>query len=391
MMKLIQNGNVQAPAPLGKQDILIGGDKILAMAETIDPSGLPGEVEIIDASGMTIVPGFIDGHQHFTGGGGEGGFQTRTPEMTLSMNTKAGVTTAIGLLGTDSLTRSVEALFAKTEAFKNEGITTFMLTGSYWYPSPNITGDAAHDLVYLPPVIGVKLALADIRGPHMDIDKLATLASDIRVAALVAGKPGFITVHTGIKPERLDIVVEAVKELGVRADMFVPTHINRKDTDLKDQVWWLAENGGFVDATAHFCEAPNSAVWVNAADFAMEAREKGLFDQLMISSDAGGSMPKWNADHSRIIGMDVAKPDSLLFELRRMVDHFGLPLEEALKPLTINPARMYGLEGIKGLLAEGADGDLIIMEPETLAIRDVVARGKVMIKDGEVVSPGYFE
>jgi len=340
---------------------------------------------------MIITPGFIDGHQHFTGGGGEGGFHTRTPEMTLSMNTKAGVTTAIGLLGTDSLTRSVEALFAKTQGLSNEGMTTFMLTGSYWYPAPTITGDMARDIVYLPPVIGVKLALADIRGPHMDLDKLATMASDIRVAALVSGKPGFITVHTGIKEERLDLVMKAVNELGIRADMFVPTHINRVDEKLVGQVWDLARKGGFVDATAHFMLAPEGSHWVNAADFAMQADELGLLSQLMWSSDAGGSMPKWNEDKSRIIGMDVAKPDSLLFELRRLVNDLGMELEKALTLLTTNPARMYGLEGVKGTVATDADGDLLVMDKESLTIRDVFAKGKTMVRDGEVTAPGYFE
>lgn len=390
-MLLITNGTIYAPAPLGKKDILIGGNKILAIEDNISSSSLPGEVEVVDAAGVIVTPGFIDGHQHFTGGGGEGGFETRTPEMTLSMNTRAGVTTAIGLLGTDSLTRSVEALFAKTVGLDNEGMTTFMLTGSYWYPSPNITGDTARDLVFLPPVIGVKLALADIRGPHMDLAKLATLASDIRVAALVAGKPGFITVHTGVKEDRLNLVLRAVKELGIRADMFVPTHINRIDGKLVDQVWELAGKGAFVDATAHFYLAPENAHWVNAADFAVQAEEQGLFDQLMWSSDAGGSMPKWNEDRSRIVGMDVAKPDSLLFELRRLVNDLGMPLEKALRLLTTNPARMYRLEGRKGAVSINADADLLIMEQQSLTIRDVFAKGKTMIRDGEVVTPGYFE
>ncbi len=390
-MKLIKNGTLYAPQILGKRDILIGGTKILAIEESIAASSLPGDVEVIDADGMIVTPGFIDGHQHFTGGGGEGGFETRTPEMTLSMNTCNGVTTAIGLLGTDSLTRSVEALFAKTMALRNEGMSTFMLTGSYWYPCPNITGSAPRDIVYLPPVVGVKLALADIRGPHITLDQLATLASDVRVAALVAGKAGFITVHTGVKEERLDLVVQTVEELGIRADMFVPTHINRNDEKLEEQVWKLARRGGFVDATCHTSLPPKGSLSCAASDFAVRAEKQELLDKLLFSSDAGGSMPKWNRDRSRIVGMGVGKPDALLFELRRLVNHLGMPLEKALRPLTVNPAAAYKMTGRKGAIVLEADADLLVMEPGTLKIRDVLAMGKTMVRHGEAVVTGYFE
>jgi beta-aspartyl-dipeptidase (metallo-type) len=210
-MILIRNGEVFGPAALGRCDVLAGGRKILAIAKRIDPGPLPGEVDVVDAAGLAVVPGFVDGHQHFTGGGGEGGFHTRTPEMRLSMNTANGVTTAVGVLGTDALTRSVESLYAKTQSFNAEGLTAFMLTGSYWHPSPTITGSVARDLVYLQPVIGCKLALSDIRGPHLEAADLATLAADIRVAALVADKPGFITVHTGVRPAGLELIFEVVK------------------------------------------------------------------------------------------------------------------------------------------------------------------------------------
>ncbi len=390
-MLLIRNGQVYSPKFLGQCDILIGGGKIVAMAESLSRIALPGTVETIDARGMVLTPGFIDGHQHFIGGGGEGGFHTRTPEMTLSMNTTNGVTTAVGLLGTDSLTRSVESLYAKTQAFNSEGITAFMLTGSYWHPSPTITRDVSNDLIYIAPVIGVKLALADIRGPHMTIDRLATLAADVRVAALVGNKPGIITIHLGIKPERLNLVLQAVHDLGIRADTFIPTHINRKDQSLKEQIFELGTMGGFFDATCTTIVPDEKSSAVSAACFAMEAREKGLFQRLLFSSDAGGSLPKWNKDHSRILGMGIGSPDSLLAELKRLVHDFSLPLEEALMPLTITPATAYGLMGQKGTLRVGADADILIMHPETFSMRDVLAKGKIMVQNESVVTSGYFE
>ncbi len=346
---------------------------------------------MMTASGLAVVPGFVDGHQHFTGGGGEGGFHTRTPEMQLSMNTAHGVTTAVGLLGTDALTRSVESLYAKTQAFNAEGLTAFMLTGSYWHPSPTITGSVARDLVYLQPVIGCKLALSDIRGPHLEAADLAALAAGIRVAALVADKPGFITVHTGVKPTGLDLIFEIVREHGTRPDMFIPTHINRKTPRLTEQVLELARLGAVVDATCMNSLPAEDSVHMAAADFACLADENGLFDRVAFSSDAGGSLPVWNEDRSRIVGMGIGTPASLLFELSSLVNKKGVPLEKALWPLTTTPARVYGLAGVKGELKAGADADILVLDPAAMTVRDVLARGVVMIRNRVIEKKGYFE
>jgi len=390
-MILIRNGEVFGPRAMGRRDILAGGGKILAIEKSIHAGGLPGEVDVIDAQGLAVVPGFVDGHQHFTGGGGEGGFHTRTPEMQLSMNTTNGVTTAVGLLGTDALTRSVESLYAKTQAFNAEGLTAFMLTGSYWHPSPTITGSVARDLVYLQPVIGCKLALSDIRGPHLEAADLAALAAGIRVAALVADKPGIITVHTGVKPSGLDLIFEIVRKHGTRPDMFIPTHINRRTPRLTEQVLELARLGAVVDATCMNSLPAEDSVHMPAADFACLADENGLFDRVAFSSDAGGSLPVWNEDRSRIVGMGIGTPASLLFELSSLVNQKGMPLEKALGPLTTTPARVYGLAGVKGELKAGADADILVLDPAAMAVRDVLAGGAVMIRNRVVEKKGYFE
>lgn len=84
MVTIIRNVKVYKPEPLGIKDLMIMGDKIAAIEDKIDIN-LNGivEVEEIDGTGKVLVPGFIDCHVHILGGGGEGGFATRTPEATL--------------------------------------------------------------------------------------------------------------------------------------------------------------------------------------------------------------------------------------------------------------------------------------------------------------------
>ena len=53
MIKLLKNANVYAPEKLGKKDILIEGEKILLMQDTIEGyEGFPG-VETYDLEGKT--------------------------------------------------------------------------------------------------------------------------------------------------------------------------------------------------------------------------------------------------------------------------------------------------------------------------------------------------
>jgi len=244
--------------------------------------------------------------------------------------------------------------------------------------------------VFCDPVIGVKLALSDTRGPHLEAGDLARLASDVFVAALIANKPGTITVHTGVRPQALDLILEVVRQYGILPAMFVPTHINRNNPKLLDQVFELARGGATVDATCLKDVATNSEK-MSAADFAVLARDNGLLDHVSFSSDAGGSLPKWNEDHSRITGMGIGTPDTLLLELRTLVQEKCVPLEEALLPLTSTPARTYGLEGRKGTIAEDADADVLVLRSEDLQLRDVIAKGQVAVRDGQVVKKGYFE
>ncbi|MCP4718763.1 MAG: amidohydrolase family protein, partial [Desulfobacteraceae bacterium] len=241
------------------------------------------------------------------------------------------------------------------------------------------------------PVIGVKLAMADHRGPIFDEKDLASLASEVRVAALVADKPGIITVHMGMDYQGMDQIFEVVKKYGIRPDMFVPTHVNRKNPKLRDQSLELAAKGAVIDATCANALPGEDGQNHSAADFACLAHDNDLFDQVSFSSDAGGSLPEWNGDKNKILTMGIGTPASLLFELKQLVLVKGMALAKALQPLTTTPARIYGLKGQKGEIAVGAHADLLVLDGDTLEIRDVMAKGQFMMRNKKLVKKGYFE
>ena len=110
LFTVIRGGDVFAPDALGRQEILISGERILAIGEGFaDRTAALGGARVIDATGMKVVPGFIDQHLHFLGGGDFEGPLGRVPELHVSWITEGGVTTAVGIMGIDMESRACTA------------------------------------------------------------------------------------------------------------------------------------------------------------------------------------------------------------------------------------------------------------------------------------------
>ena len=106
-MLLIRSADVYAPEHIGVRDLLIAQGAILAMEKHIDLRCSALKAEEIDASGLIACPGLVDQHLHAIGGGGEAGPYSRTPEVQLSTVVSSGVTTVIGVLGTDGMEEGI--------------------------------------------------------------------------------------------------------------------------------------------------------------------------------------------------------------------------------------------------------------------------------------------
>ena len=384
MIKLLQNATVYSPEALGIMDILIADGKIAAMAPKIEGfAGLPA-VEVIDLRGAITAPGFIDLHVHITGGGGEMGPPSKVPELQLSQLTRCGITTVLGLYGTDGLTRGQEALVTKSRALTQEGITCLCLSGAYRYPSPTLTGDVARDIVLVDPVVGVKLALADHRASNPSLEEVIRLASDARLGGMLAGKAGIVVVHMGAAEAGMTRIFEALTGTDIPISTFLPTHCERNET-----LWRQAADFARLGGTADFTAEPDGAKGGTADILARLVKAGTDPRRLTLSSDSGGSLPRFNGDGG-CIGMDVGTPETLLLELGRLVRDCGLPLETALLFLTENPARVLGLAGRKGCLAVGADADILVLGDD-FAVRHLFAKGRRMVQDGQAVVRGMFE
>ena len=377
-MIVLQQADVYVPDFAGRQDILIAGGQIVKMAEHLDCR----EAEVIDARGKIAVPGLIDQHIHITGGGGEGSFHTKTPEVQLSALIEGGITTAVGLLGTDGFSRSVENLISKAKALKEEGLSVVCLTGSYSYPSVTLTGDVKKDILFIDEVIGVKLALADHRSSNVTLEELIRLASDVRVAGMLSGKAGIVTLHMGDDPQGLNKVFDALKQTAIPAKVFHPTHVTRNPV-LFEQALEFLRLGGWIDLTA------GSSREKSCGDYIEIAKQRGLDTSwITLSSDGQGSWSNYDECGS-LTQIGVSSVQALHQQLVRMVKENHFDLAEALSYVTSNPADALQLKH-KGRLQEGMDADIVLLD-EDLAVDTVIARGKLMMKDRQLLVRGTYE
>lgn len=387
MIKVIKHADVYAPQHLGLRDILICGETICAVEERIELTATGAPVEVLDLHGAAVGPGYLDGHVHVTGGGGEQGPASRVPECRVSELVSCGVTTILGLLGTDCITRSLENLQAKTRALSQEGISAYMLTGSYRIPSPTLTGSVMRDMVLVKEVIGTKVALSDHRCSAPTAEELARLFSETRVGGMVGGKSGLTVVHMGAGATGVEPLLHAAEISDTNLSKILPTHCGRNSRVFQDAVRY-SQRGGNFDLTA---DAPADAARTGgAARLVARALEQGVdIKQITISSDGYGSQPVFN-ERQECIGITYSRCNTVHDELRRMVTAEHIPMEVALQTVTSNVADRMGLSGKKGLVAPGADADLVVWD-DGLHIKQVYARGKLAYSGGEPLLKGGFE
>ena len=381
MSLLIKNARVFAPLPLGTADILIAADKILAVGK--DLTAVLPNMETIDASGLIAAPGLFDLHMHVIGGGGVNGAATRVPAAEVSELVAAGTTHVAGVLGTDVISRTLPDLLAKVRGLQACGLNAWMYTSNYRYPPCSIAKSIMDDLFCIPECLGVKLALGDLFGSFPTMQNILSLLADIRLAGTLSGKIGLLHVHLGDLLSTFDIFDE-IERLGFPLKKHVlPTHCGRSP-QIFERACAFARAGGMIDfTTGGGCACEPASVSV------MRALESGVaLSQITLSTDAHGAKPRFDAN-SRMTGYAVIDVAGNLKQVKELVGKRGLALESALTLVTENPARHLGLAG-HGIISPNAGANVCLMSGD-LDPKYVISRGRVMMRNGEVIVKGLYE
>ena len=380
MAILIKNARVFAPKDLGVVDVLMANERILAVGKNLAPN-LP-DLQTIDAKGMIMTPGFFDQHIHVTGGGGEGGPATRTPELVLSELIACGTTNVVGVSGTDYTTRSIPNLLAKVRALKAEGVSAWMYTSNYRCPPTLLTDTIGNDLFFVPEVLGVKIALGDHRSSFPDVQTVLSMLADIRVGAMLAGKIGFLHIHTGNIPGAFAMYKEIVSR-GFPIKHIRPTHCGRI-RHVFDAAVEFAKAGGYIDiTTGASCAFDNPAIAV------MMALDAGVDPtHITLSTDGHGSVPRFN-DKGEMVGLGVGGVSGNLTEVKRLISEYKMPIEKAISFISSNVGKALDLPG-QGVIEVGACANACLFN-DAMELTTVVSRNRVMMRGGEIVQKGTFE
>ena len=387
MLTLLKHVEVYAPEREGRCDLLLGGGRILRMEPDIR---IPRRyAEVIDGRNHLAVPGFIDGHVHLMGGGGEGGFATRTPELPLADAIAGGVTTVVGCLGTDGITRSMPGLLAKARGLEEEGLSTYLYSGSYGLPLRTLFPTLEEDLLHLDKVIGAgEVALSDHRSSQPTFEAFAALVGEARRGGMLSGKAGLVHVHMGDGVRGLEFLRRVLAETEIPPTQMLPTHINR-NARLFEEGLAYAKAGGFVDVTTSTLPSYLQAGEVPCPKALRRLLEAGVDPgHITFTSDGQGSLPDWD-EAGRLRGISVGRVTSLFAAVRQAVQEEGIPLETALRVITANPARLLKLRG-KGRLAPGQDADVVLLDAKDLQVRTVIAKGRLLMKGGKALVKGIF-
>jgi len=385
-MLLIKNAIVYSPDLLGRKDLLVGGNKILKISDRIDFPDDP-DIEVYDAHDQIIVPGLIDNHVHIAGAGGEGGPSTRTPELTLSRMFEGGVTTVVGCLGTDGLTRNVESVLMKAKSLKHEGASAWIWTGAYQVPTPTITGDLGKDIALIEEVIGVgEVAVSDHRSSCPSTEELIRIAAHARVGGMLGKKAGIVNIHLGDAKNPFSPIHDAVTKSELKYTQFLPTHCNRNDYIFEDSKTY--GKTGYVDITTSAWPYFQDEEIKPSTALKLLLRAGVPPGNITFSSDACGSLPGFD-EKGNLVKLEMGLPSANIRELADAVTKEKVPLETALKVLTSNPATILKLPG-KGFILQGMDADLLFLD-RGMNMINLIAMGSWVIRNYEVLKKGSYE
>lgn len=390
MLTLIKSGEIYSPDFLGKKDILLVGKQIGFLKSHIEIPEQFVDIKVVEAKGKIVVPGFIDSHVHIIGGGGEGGYKTRTPEIQLTDATLAGITTLVGVIGTDGTTRTMPSLIAKARALEEEGITCYVHTGSYQVPVKTLTGKIEDDLILIDRVIGAgEIAIADHRSSQPTVEEMAKVASAARNGGLLSGKAGIVNIHVGDSLDHLNVIEEVIEKTEIPISQFYPTHINRNH-HLFEAGLKFAKKGGYIDFTTSTIKKFLEDGEVKSSLALKRALEAGVdISRITFTSDGQASLPDFD-ESGHLKGLNIGKCSSLYKEVRAAFIEDGVPIEDAIRVITENPARILKLAQ-KGRIQEGKDADIVLLDKETYEVDTVFAMGQMMVENGTAIVKGTFE
>jgi beta-aspartyl-dipeptidase (metallo-type) len=385
-LTVIRNAHVYDPDDLGHRDLLLAGERVVAMEPRLDVGGLAATE--VDAAGRSLVPGLVDGHLHIIGGGGNEGYASRIPELWVGELVAAGITTVVAPPGLDMMAKSPETILAKAYALDSEGVTAYVMGGGFQRPFRTVTGSLRRDIFTIEKIIGVKIALGETKASRYAEHDLVELAAQLEWLSGATGKACVMHAHLGQSSDPAGLLLHAMRTSGVPSRRFQATHGNYTP-DTLEAAQQVAAAGGFVDFNPILTPEFGHPRAIPAAQAVLRTLEAGVSSDLVsMTTDGNASVPILLDDGGR--DRYEKSLDWLWDTVVELVQKGGLPLSQALSFVTSNPARALGLDARKGRVRVGGDADLLLLGPD-LEIDQVYARGRLLVDGGSSLVHSMYE
>lgn len=379
---LIQNANIVG-ASAERGWLLCEGRAVKAIGWGDVPTF--EDADMIDASGLTLLPGFIDAHVH-------------------------------GAVGQETMDASPDGLRSMARFYAQHGVTSFLAT-TWTEPRERIMA-ALENVAEMrgPQPDGATILGAHLEGPYINVDRRgAQRAEDVRrtargealafldlgVIRLTTVAPEFqenewfiqecvrrgVTVSLGHTAATYEQARQAVR-LGVSH----ATHTYNAMTGLNHRE--PGTLGGVMTSPEINCELIADNIHVHPAAMQILLACKGA-NRLILITDAirAAGLPEGEhrLDERTVTVKDgaVRLPDGSLAgsvltmerALRNFMQATGQPLEAIWQTSSLNAARAIGVSDRKGSLEKGKDADFVLVDDD-LNVHLTVAEGRIVYRMG---------
>lgn len=402
---LALSGIVYAAAPLAAQDlairnatvitiangdiangtVLVRGGKITAVGRNVT---IPAGVRVIDGTGKFVMPGVIDAHSHAALENGiNEGAESVTPEVQIQT---VGDNPVIYRALAGGVTAALQ-LHGSANTIGGQGRVIKMRWG---VPAESMYFKGAFRIVKF--ALGENVTRANSTAPaedrrfprtRMGVEYLVQYwfnkAKEYRKtwddydAAVKAKDPN------AIMPRR-DLRLEALVDM-LKGDLKIHTHSYRAD-EILTLIRVADQNGFKINTFQHVLEG-----YKVADEIAKHGAGASTFaDFWGYKEEAYDAIP-YNMALMTQRGVVVSVNSDSDERIRRLYQEAGIgvrygnmPVNEALKMVTLNPAKQLGVDKMVGTLEVGKDGDMAVFSAHPFAPEAMV---EYTIIDGKV----YFE
>ena len=379
MKTVIKNAAVVSPADglNGCLDILIENGKIAAVGENLTAEN------VIDATGLTAVPGLVDMHVHLRDPG-----QTEKEDILTGCRAAAagGVTSLLAMPNTNPTTDSPETVRCILDKAKNADARVYVAASV----TKGLKSEEPTDLDALreagavglsddgrPVVNTAYLRNAMNRAPKLGMTVVAH-CEDLFLADGGKMNEGEISAQLGVKgiPAAAEDCGTA-REIALAAADGVPIHICHVSTATSVALIRDAKRRGVrvtAETAPHYFSLTERELLKRDADYRMnpplrteadvKAITEGLLDGTLdaVATDHAPHTPGEKADFVKAPNGSIGMETSLAVGITYLVKTGIMPFEKLIEKMSAAPAKILGIEA--GSLAVGSNADIALIDPD---------------------------